>query len=373
MRKFALAAVLAAVIALPQEAPKRLVSPQVHSDGSVTFRFHAPNAQEVSVVRVGGKELSMQKSEDGVWSGTTEALDPDYYGYAFHMDGTYIGDPSNPVTIPNLLNQSSEVHVPGPPTLPWETNDVPHGVVHHHFFHSKVVGDDRDFYVYTPPGYDANARTLYPVLYLLHGYSDYANAWTAVGRANVILDNLIAQGKVKPMIVVMPLGYGLSIPAIFAPDAPAPFADNKRHEQNLTGFRDSLLTEVIPQVEQSYRVHTDRMSRAIAGLSMGGAESLFVGLNAPDRFAYIGSFSGGANEPYTSEFPNLSAKANSLIKVLWIACGTEDHLIEPNRKFREWLTSIKVEHTDIDTPGEHTWMVWRRNLAAFTPLLFSAR
>src|SRR5579884_4130042 len=124
MRKFALAAVLAAVIALPQEAPKRLVSPQVHSDGSVTFRFHAPNAQEVSVVRVGGKELSMQKSEDGVWSGTTEALDPDYYGYAFHMDGTYIGDPSNPVTIPNLLNQSSEVHVPGPPTLPWETNDV---------------------------------------------------------------------------------------------------------------------------------------------------------------------------------------------------------------------------------------------------------
>ncbi|HZU28451.1 MAG TPA: alpha/beta hydrolase-fold protein [Bryobacteraceae bacterium] len=367
---FAVLVCAAAAVASGQQQ-ERLESPQVHSDGSVTFRFRAPNAKEVTVNVVGSKPLAMQKNDEGVWSATTPALDPDYYGYTFIMDGVGLRDPSNADVIPNLMYPSSEVHVPGPPTLTWELNPVPHGELHHHFYHSKVVGDDRDFYVYTPPGYDPAGRTLYPVLYLLHGFSDMANGWSAVGRANVILDNLIAQNKVKPMLVVMPLGYGLTIHSIFSPGAEAPFGHNNRHEQNLTGFRDALLTEVIPQVESTYKVRTDRESRAIAGLSMGGAESLFVGLNAPDRFAYIGAFSaGGLNEPFKDEFPALDEKANSLIRVLWIACGTEDRLMEPNKNFREWLTSIKVKHTDIDTPGAHTWLVWRRNLSNFTPLLF---
>ena len=180
----------------------------MQSDGRVTFRFRAPNAKEVKLNLTGAKAGPMVKDDQGVWSVTTDPLPPDYYEYAFVADGVALLDPSNPVRIPNLLSSDSEVHVPGPGSLPWEVNDIPHGTIHHHFYRSAVVGDDRDFYVYTPPSYDPAAAKLYPVLYLLHGFSDDASAWTVVGRANVILDNLIAQGKAKPMLIVMTLGYG---------------------------------------------------------------------------------------------------------------------------------------------------------------------
>ena len=353
----------------PEQPPAPLVSPEVHPDHSVTFRFRDPNAKEVLLSREGvAKPVPMQIDADGVWSVTTEPLEPDYYGYSFIADGVSLFDPSNWRRKANFLFISSEVHVPGPPSLPWEINDVPHGIIHHHFYHSGVVGDDRDFYVYTPPGYDPQAKKLYPVLYLLHGYSDDASGWTAVGRANVILDNLIAQGKVRPMIVVMPLGYGA--PEILRRGFAA-FRDPKLPLLNMEKFRDALLTEVIPQVERAYHASRDRNSRAIAGLSMGGAESLFTGLNALDRFAWIGAFSsGGLGEDYTAEFPGLDSKANARLHLLWIACGTEDGLINTNRKFRAWLDSKNVRHTNIETPGMHTWMVWRRNLAQFAPLLF---
>ena len=360
----------AAVTALAQNQ-QRIESPQLHVDGSITFRLRAPNAHEVHLNGISAKPLPMEKGDDGVWSATATVPGPDYYSYSFSEDGVAVRDPSNHVVIPNLNFGASEVHVPGPASLAWEENDVPHGEIHHHLYRSKVVGDDRDFYVYTPPDYDPAGRAMYPVLYLLHGFSDEANGWTEVGRANIILDNLIASGKAKPMIVVMPLGYGMSIPAIFGPKGQTPFGRNTEHEKNMTGFRDALLTEVLPRVEKSYRVLADRNSRAIAGLSMGGAESLYVGLNAPDRFSWVGSFSaGGLNEPFKEEFPKIEEKSNPPLHLLWIACGTEDRLIDPNRKFRDFLTSVRMKHTDIETPGAHTWMVWRRNLAAFTPLLF---
>jgi len=262
------------------------------------------------------------------------------------------------------------VHVPGPSTLPWDTNDVPHGVVRHHFYHSAVVGDDRDYFVYTPPGYDPASTKRYPVLYLQHGYSDGADGWTTVGRANFILDNLIAQGKAKPMLIVMALGYGA--PEILRPGSGA-FRDPSLRQRNMDKFGEALLTEVMPQVEQAYHVISDRNARALTGLSMGGAESLYVGLNYLDHFAWVGSFSaGGLGDDYNADFPALDSKINDQLHVLWIACGTEDHLIEPNRKFRDWLTSKGVKHTDIETPGMHTWMVWRRNLANFAPLLFQS-
>ncbi|HEX5482352.1 MAG TPA: alpha/beta hydrolase-fold protein, partial [Terriglobia bacterium] len=199
-------------------------------------------------------------------------------------------------------------------------------------------------------------------------YSDDASAWTAVGRANIILDNLIAQGKAKPMIVVMPLGYGA--PEILAPGGPA-FHDPSLVQRNMDKFREALFTEVMPRVEKTYRVLTGRNDRAIAGLSMGGAESLYTGLNALDRFAWVGSFSaGGLGADYDTEFPSLNSSANDQLQQLWIACGTEDRLLTPNRKFRAWLTSKGIHHANIETPGMHTWMVWRRNLAAFAPLLF---
>ena len=350
------------------QAPAILPKPQVNPDLTVTFRFPDPNAKEVKLDLEGSQPVAMQKDAGGFWTVTVGPLTPDFYGYSFVADGVSLIDPANSLMKPNLLNTESEVHVPGPPSLPWEVNAVPHGTVHHHFYKSSVVGDDRDFYVYTPPGYDPRSAQTYPVLYLLHGFSDDASGWTAVGRANIILDNLIAQGKAKPTIVVMPLGYGA--PEIVSHGFGA-FSDVQLRERNFNRFSQTLLTEVIPQVEATYPVSKDRSSRAIAGLSMGGSESLLTGLNALDKFAWIGAFSsGGLGEDFSSEFPALDSKASQQLRVLWISCGTDDHLITLNRKFRAWLTSKGVQHTDIETPGGHTWMVWRRNLANFAGLLF---
>jgi enterochelin esterase-like enzyme len=371
MNRTILLTILAAVPALAQPPQQRapIISPEVHADHTVTFRFRAPNAKEVFFAREGAQRVAMQKDDQGLWSLTTDPLPPDIYGYSFVADGVALIDPSNSLMKPNLLNSQSAVHVPGPSSLPWEINDVPRGMVQHHFYKSGIVGDNRDYYVYTPPGYDPAAKKLYPVLYLLHGYSDGADGWTAVGRAHVILDNLIAQGKAKPMLIVMPLGYGA--PEIVSRTG-GRLSDPNLRQRNYDRFRDALFTEVMAQVEKDYRVAKDRNSRAIAGLSMGGAESLYVGLNALDRFAWVGSFSaGGAADDYNTTYPKLDAKANSELHLLWIACGTEDRLIEPNRKFRDWLKSKDIRFTPIETPGAHTWMVWRRNLAEFAPLLFT--
>jgi enterochelin esterase-like enzyme len=348
--------------------PTPLVSPDVHADGSVTFRFRAPNAQRVTLNLEGAPRVPMEKDETGVWSVTIPPLSPDIYGYSFITDDVWLIDPSNWRLKPNLINTQSAVHVPGPPSLPWEINSVPHGEVHQHFYHSKVAGDDRDFFVYTPPGYDPAGKQVYPVLYLLHGFSDAANGWTAVGLANVILDNLIAQGKAKPMIVVTPLGYGTME---MVKHGWGVWSNTELRDRNLNGFREALLTEVIPRIENEYRVSKDRDARAIAGLSMGGSESLLTGLNNLDKFAWVGAFSsGGLPEDFSTNFSALDSKANDKLKLLWIACGTEDRLIDPNRSLRAWLKSKGVQHTAIETPGAHTWMVWRRNLAEFAPLLF---
>ncbi len=358
----------AAPPATPQRPPW-LDTPEVHSDNSVTFRFLAPNAQEVRLAREGAEPMPMQKDDKGDWTVNTAPLPPDYYGYSILVDGVRSLDPYNHGLVPNLLSPGNFVHVPGPPSLPWELNDVPHGEVHHHFYRSEVANDQRDFYVYTPPDYDPSAKKTYPVLYLLHGYSDDASGWTAVGRANVILDNLIAQGKAKPMIVVMPLGYGTM--EVIRVGWGGISNHPEVREESFRKFRDALLTEVMPKVESEYRVTRDRNSRAIAGLSMGGAESLRVGLNGLNKFAWIGAFSaGGMPDEFEKVFPGLDAKANQQIKLLWIACGTEDRLITPNRNLREWLKARGVQHTDIETPGMHAWMVWRRNLAEFAGLLF---
>jgi enterochelin esterase-like enzyme len=360
---------IAVTPAFPQD-PEPLQSPEVHADRRVTFRFRAPNAKQVLLDREGAERVPMTKDDAGVWAVTTEPLEPDYYAYSFVADGVNLIDPSNPLLQPNLLDTTSQVHVPGPASLPWEVNPVPHGVVHHHFYKSGVVGDDRDFYVYTPPGYDPASTRRYPVLYLLHGFSDDASAWISVGRANVILDNLLAQAKAKPMLIVMPLGYGA--PEILRRGTGS-FRDAALRQRNMTKFRDALFEEVIPQVEKTYRVSADRSARAIAGLSMGGAESLFTGLNALARFAWIGAFSsGGMGEDFSAAYPALNSNSNQQLRLLWIACGTDDRLIEPNRKLREWLKSKGINVTEIETPGGHSWNVWRRNLAVFVPLLFAS-
>jgi enterochelin esterase-like enzyme len=346
--------------------PGPLVSPEVHPDGSVTFRAFAPASLEVFVQLEGEKQVIMQKDDLGVWSLTTKPLAPDYYGYIFQDTGVPVIDPSNPLILPNLLQTENMVHVHGPSSLPWEINDGPHGTVHHHFFHSKVIGDDRDFYVYTPPGYEANSSIKYPVLYLLHGFGQVTRSWLDVGFANRILDHLIDEGKARPMIVVMPDAYGGE--DILAHGA---YWTDAIRTHNFDQFAKSLFDEVIPQVEEDYRVESGRDARALAGLSMGGAESLLIGLNNRDKFSWVGSFSsGGLRENFEQEFPGLKDAANSQLHLLWVACGTDDGLLGINRDFNKWMTDEGITHTAVETSGNHTWMVWRRNLESFAPLLF---
>ena len=350
-----------------------VVSPEVHPDHSVTFRLNAPNATDV-VVRCEGKATPMQKDAQGIWAVTTEPFPPDIYSYSFLVDGLRISDPANPFLKYNLIDTENQFHVPGPLTLPWEINNVPHGVIHRHHYRSKIVGDERDVLVYTPPGYDATSRKRYPVLYLLHGFSDTEDAWITVGRANVILDNLIARKQAKPMLIVMPLGYGNM--QILAGGWQASRSPDWRQlrDDSFNKFHDSLMNEIMPLVESSYRVSATRSARAIAGLSMGGEQSLVFGLNAPMPFAWIGAFSsGGLKSDFDTLFPHLDNKVNKQVRLLWIACGKEDGLFESNEKFEEWLTTKGVVHTWVAAPGRHSFLAWRRFLAEFAPLLFQEK
>ncbi|MCW5943225.1 MAG: hypothetical protein KIS66_13410 [Fimbriimonadaceae bacterium] len=349
----------------PQSRPVR---PEVAPDRTVTFRLAAPNARKVEVNLEGTGNLSLVKGDDGVWTATTKALAPDLYGYTYSVDGVAILDPNNPRIKPNLIWVGNLILVPGNPPEVWETRDVPRGEVHQRFYRSAIIGDRRDYFVYTPPGY-RQGKTKLPVLYLLHGFSDTANGWTAVGNAHVILDNLIADGKAKPMVVVMPLGYGVPD---FATPGGRNFGDRSLVMENYTKFRDALLQEVRVQVEADYRVSAKREDRAIAGLSMGGAESLFVGLGNLDTFGYVGAFSSGglaANRPEEA-FPHLDVKKANTLKVFWMACGTEDSLIGFQRGFASWLKEKGVKVETKETPGGHEWRLWRRNLAEFAAKLF---
>ena len=343
---------------------------EVHPDGRVTFRLRDPNAQKVAVWIEGRTgRIPMTRDEQGVWIATTGPFAPDLYGYNFVADGVDLTDPGKPqMLMPNLRAPVSLLHVPGPASLPWEINPVPRGVIHRHFFRSRVVGDDRDFYVYTPPGYDPARKDPYPVLYLMHGSGEDNRGWIDFGRAHVIMDNLIAQGKAESMLVVMPFGYGL--PHVQTQGRPATRGEGFR-QQNLDNCRNSLLTEVIHAVESAYRVSTDRASRAIAGLSMGGGQSLYIGLNNLDRFAWVAAFSFGAAEmDFETYYPLAGPGMNAKLKLFWLSCGTEDRMIESNRKLVSWFKSKGLQVKIVETPGMHSWQVWRPNLAAFAPLLF---
>jgi enterochelin esterase family protein len=350
-----------------------LVSPEVHADRTVTFRLKAPTATGV-VVRCEGEIWPMQKDDQGIWSVTSEPLEPDIYSYSFLVDGLRINDPANPFLKPSLIDTESQLHVPGPLTLPWEINDVPHGVIHRHHYRSDIIGDEREMLVYTPPGYDPVARKTYPVLYLLHGFSDTENAWVDVGRANVILDNLIARKQAKSMIVVMPLGYGNMHMLDGGWQASRRPGWQQIHDDSFAKFRNSLFEEIIPMVERSYRASTNQTARAIAGLSMGGEQSLLFGLDAPDRFAWIGAFSsGGLDTDFDKKFPGVNARVNGRFRLVWIACGNKDEKIESNQKFSQWLTTKGIAHTWVETPGRHSFLAWRRYLAELAPLLFQGK
>ena len=364
--RFAVAFLALATALAAQNRPAPVLSPEVGSDRSVTFRLRAPNAKEVRITGI-GQPVAMARGEDGVWTARVGPLDVDLYSYSFSVDGVSMLDPGNPrqKTLYMGVGQSL-LHVPGQ-GLSWERTDGPRGSVNHHFYKSTLIGDERDFWVYTPPNYDPSRKDPYPVLYLLHGASDDSDAWSTVGRANVILDNLINQGKAKPMIMVNPLGYG-------DPNYlrnPVRDANTRRRNQELFGR--ALLEEVMPQVEKAYRVSHDRAGRALAGLSMGGGQTLFTGLNHLDKFAYLGAFSSAVGQEFDKAFPSLTAKSAGGMELLWIACGVDDGLITSNREFKKWLKEKNIPFTEVETPGAHSWPVWRRNLTDFAPLLFQGK
>ncbi|MBM3761846.1 MAG: esterase [Acidobacteria bacterium] len=360
MRTFFISSLFATALLVAQPQQQQLLSPIVHADRSVTFNLRAPNAQKVELSLDNGKRFPLAKDEKGIWTVKTPALDPDLHGYSFQVDGVGTIDPINGEIKSNALNPGSMVLVPGEKPQPWEFTDIPHGVIHRHFYHSKIVGENRDFFVYTPPGYQPGKR--YALLVLLHGYSDVADGWTTVGKANLIFDQLIASGR-RPFIAVMPLGYGMTQADLKA----RAINSGGNFVKNTVNFEKNLLEEVLPLAEKQYKVSSKAKERAISGLSMGGGETLYVGLRNLDKFSWIGAMSsapqlmGKADEALAA----LSEKDNARIKLLWIAIGKNDFLLKQNQEFVGWLKTRKIDHKYIETEGAHTWLVWRRYLSDF--------
>jgi enterochelin esterase family protein len=344
------------------------VSPQLNADRTVTFRLFAPKASEVllmgspGILEVIKTPAPLTKDDKGVWSVTVGPLPAGFYTYGYAIDGGLrMPDPSNPNLELRRWGPTSLFIVPGPEKAVFEERPVPHGTVHVNFYESKNLGSSRMVYVYTPPGYEAG-KDKYPVLYLLHGNGQIEASWTWTGKANVIMDNLIADGKAKPMIVVMPYGHVQREIKPSPPPAPGSAAGDSQ------AIEKELITAVKPLVESKYRVLTDREHRAIGGLSMGAAQSLSIGLHNLDSFAYIAAFSGGGNAAEWQKTD--SALLNKKLKVLWLGCGTEDAAFKGVKAMDDLLTGKDVKHVFNPSGGGHSWPNWQVYLSKYAPLLF---
>jgi enterochelin esterase-like enzyme len=373
----------------PVAASVRLRSPEAADDGRVTFRYAAPKAADVRLNGdwIGGTELPMTKDADGVWTTTIGPLSPELYGYWFTVDGARVLDPNNSETQRDGNKFNSLVMVNGPASDAWNFKDVPHGTVEQIWYASPTLKQgQRRMYVYLPPGYQKSGAAKYPALYLLHGGGGDEDAWTNMGRATVIMDNLIAAGKTTPMIVVMPngnatqtvsqgFGYGPTpslqqvsapLPNPVAANAPTPARPPAPYEGS---YPESLVKDVIPFVQSTYRTYTDPGHRAIAGLSMGGSQTLTITKYNPDTFDYIGVFSsGGGAEPAMGA--DLSKFANGGIKLYWTGAGTTDTAGPRTKQLYETLNAANVPVSFKEIPGNHYWFLWRNFLADYAPRLF---
>jgi enterochelin esterase family protein len=357
---------LVQVVLVEEELLAQLVSPEVQADRQVTFRLRAPHAEVVRVQGIAGLDPQpMTKIDDEIWELTVGPLAPELYSYAFEIDGAVLPDRHNR-SVKKWLSVDSQFEVPGDPPLVHEQQAVPHGVVHHHLYQSETTGTDRGVFVYTPPGYSKQMSKRFPLVVLLHGYGDDESAWLEVGRANQIADNLLAQGKIEPMVIAMPYGHPMPI------ERKAQFDDYSA--RNVQAMERDLFQDLLPLLDDEYRLLTERDQRAIVGLSMGGGKSLTIGLSNLDKFAWIGGFSSAAPQgDLEQEFAELIddvATTNARIELLWLGCGEDDFLVQRNRQFTTWLTAKGIRHTYRETEGSHNWMVWRKYLAEFLPQLF---
>ena len=367
MQKTCFAALLWTAIACAQpQGGNSVVSPEVLPDRHVTFRIFAPKATDVAFYadwKPVGTSEKMTKDDGGVWSITTGPVDPGIYIYNFIVDGMTIADPVNPRMKLRARTSASLLEVPGTPAALWEARDVPHGTVEINYEKAKALnGETRWIWVYTPPGYDRDTNRRYPVLYLFHGSNDTAGGWVLAGGANFILDNLIAAKTAVPMIVVMPFGHAV------------PFgAPREQQAKNTSLFDEYLRSDVLPLVESKYRIQPGRENRAIAGLSMGGGQSLTIGFSHLDLFSAVGAFSAAVPADFETRFGDAlkdPAGTNQKLKLLWIGCGRQDGLFERSQKLSEMLDAHQIRNTFRASEGAHTYTVWRMYLGEFVPLLF---
>jgi len=362
----------------------KILSPQINADNSVTFRLHAPQAQSVKVLGdwPSDKRADMTKNADGVWEYTTAVLPSEMYTYRFNIDGVVTVDPANPFARRDVGNIFSVFYIGNGPADYYQVRDVPHGKVSAEWYHSDVLGMDRRMQVYTPPCYDKGSER-YPVLYLLHGSGGDENAWPELGHVNRIMDNLIAEGKIKPMIVVMPNG---NPDKSAAPGETAeglgylPVSSNKFPGYK-NGKYEMSFPEIVGYIDANYRTLADKSHRAIAGLSMGGFHTYMISANYPDMFDYVGLFSPGftnTEQPGVDVYSNIDQKLKDQInkgfKLYWIACGEADglKLYPKSEAFAEKLKSYGGKNVVFNgSPNGHVWSNWRQYLLLLAPQLFN--
>jgi enterochelin esterase family protein len=357
MKRIAYALLILFPFSVGAQPPRRpaISSPDVHPDHSVTFRYYSRSAQRVYVSGEFLKApVKMNKDTSGLWSVTVPPVTPEIYPYSFWVDSVQIADPNNTYIFANERFKRSLLEIPGDQPLIHSLQNVPHGKVSYCYYKSAALGTTRTLVVYTPPGFNANGKTQYPVLYLIHGGSDTEETWTKVGRANLIADNLIAQGKTKPMIIVMPYGNV----------RPSPMPE----------FTKDVVNDIIPFVEANYPVIKNSKGRAIAGFSVGGGQTLNIGLTNPDKFAYVCSYAPyTATDEFKKNFSNWSPDASAMnkqLKLFTISVGTEDFLYESVKQNIAMFHEKQLNFQTFIVPGGHTWMNCKLFLANSLQQLF---
>ncbi|MDM4018418.1 alpha/beta hydrolase-fold protein [Roseiconus lacunae] len=362
--------ILSVLITSSSAWSQRLKSPEVNADGSITFRTDQPAAETIEIqfnrVPDDKSTVTLTKDENGKWLGTSRPLAPGIYEYKMIVDGTAQLDIRNR-WIKKWYTLENLVEVPGDPSLVTERQSVDHGVLHHHYYQSAITNSQRQVIVYTPPSYASHPDKRYPVLFLLHGFGDDQTAWTEVGRANLIADNLIHGGTTKEMIIVMPHGHPVPLPH----GTQSKQARDDYGKDNNLAMRRDLIEVLLPWVRSNYRTLDTIDNRAIAGLSMGGGHSIRTAL-ASNEFAYVGAYSAAA--PQDETLDDLATDLDRFkmkLKHFWIACGDEDFLLERNQAFVKQLKAASIPHVYLETQGAHNWDVWRDDyLPRFLPMLF---
>lgn len=360
-----------------------ITSPVINEDNTVTFIINAPKAEKVEVLGDWAADKGyglMQKNAEGYWEFTTKELPSEMYTYRIMIDGVIGLDPTNPFTCRDVGSTFSLFYINGGCADYYQVHDVPHGSLTQEWYYSDALGErERRLSVYTPAGYEKGNKR-YPVLYLLHGSGGDENAWVELGRTVRIMDNLIAEGKIEPMIVVMPNGNAVK------QAAPGETSENLAYRPMMTnqmkgyktGNYEESFDEIIEFIDSRYRTIRKKEKRAVAGLSMGGFHSLFIALNHPDKFDYVGLLSAGLNTAFLDmslpAYKDMEGKLKNFQKegydLFWIACGTDDFLYQNNLDFMKTCDQIGFEYTYHESERGHIWANWRQYLLLLAPMLF---